>query len=76
MLEVNNIKATFCRHDHYNNYWGKYIGGITLVYGYISGESANEAWPTGGKLITLPIGKGEISIKNVVPKFSEDEYQY
>ena len=75
-VEMGNVEATFCGHDHYNNYWGKYIGGIILAYGYISGESTNEAWPTGGKLITLPIAKGEIGIKNVVPIFEEDEHQY
>jgi len=76
MLEVGNIKATFCGHDHYNNYWGKYDGGILLAYGYISGESTNEAWPTGGKLITIPIKDGEISIKNVVPVFDKNEHKY
>jgi len=76
MLEVNNIKATFCGHDHYNNYWGKYKGGITLAYGYISGESTKEAWPTGGKLITIPIKEGEITIKNVVPIFDVNEHKY
>ena len=76
MLEVGNIKATFCGHDHYNNYWGKYKGGIILAYGYISGESTKEAWPTGGKLITIPLKEGEISIKNVVPEFGINEHKY
>ncbi|MEN8191417.1 MAG: metallophosphoesterase [Bacteroidota bacterium] len=75
-IEMGNIQATFCGHDHYNNYWGKYTGGIILAYGYISGESTNEAWPTGGKLITLPIGKGDIGIRNVIPIFDKDEHQY
>ena len=75
-VEMGNVEATFCGHDHYNNYWGKYIGGIILAYGYISGESTKEAWPTGGKLITLPIGKGEIGIQNVVPVFDKNEHQY
>jgi len=61
MLEVNNIKATFCRHDHYNNYWGK---------------STKEAGPTGGKLITIPVKEGEITIKNVVPIFDINEHKY
>ena len=68
-MEVDNIEATFCGHDHYNNYWGEYTGGIILSYGYISGEATNEAWPTGGKLIILPVDNGEIQIKNVVPVF-------
>jgi 3',5'-cyclic AMP phosphodiesterase CpdA len=72
-VEVGNIEATFCGHDHYNNYWGEYSGGIILSYGYISGEATNEAWPTGGKLITLPLDKGEIQIKNVVPVFDNKQ---
>jgi len=68
-VEVGNIEATFCGHDHYNNYWGEYYGGITLSYGYISGEATNEAWPTGGKLISLPLDTGGIQIQNVVPVF-------
>lgn len=75
-VEMGNVKATFCGHDHYNNYWGKYTGGIILAYGYISGESTNEAWPTGGKLIILPIIQGDIGIRNVVPDFNKDEHQY
>ena len=75
-VEMGNVEATFCGHDHYNNYWGKYTGGIILAYGYISGEATKEAWPTGGKLITLPIGNREIGIKNVVPVFDKDEHQY
>jgi 3',5'-cyclic AMP phosphodiesterase CpdA len=75
-LEMGNIRATFCGHDHYNNYWGKYTGDIILAYGYISGESTREAWPTGGKLITLPVMAGEIKIKNVVPVFNENEHKY
>lgn len=67
-LEVGNIEATFCGHDHYNNYWGTYKGGITLAYGYISGEATNYAWPPGGKLITLPVDGGEIKMENVSPK--------
>ncbi len=68
-VEVGNIKATFCGHDHYNNYWGTYKGGIILAYGYISGEMTNHAWPVGGKLVKLPLDKGDIEIKNVIPDF-------
>ncbi len=64
-LKGGNIEATFCGHDHYNNFWGKYKGGIILAYGFISGESTNYAWAPGGKLIELPEGKREIGIKNV-----------
>ena len=68
-LQTGNIKATFCGHDHYNNYWGKYRGGIILAYGYISGEATKWAWPTGGKLIRLPVNSDNLEIKNVVPEF-------
>ncbi len=66
-VEMGNIRATFCGHDHYNNYWGTYHGGITLAYGHISGEATNWAWPTGGKLVTLSAGSENIEIKNVIP---------
>ena len=66
-VEMGNIRAAFCGHDHYNNYWGTYHGGITLAYGHISGEATNWAWPTGGKLVTLPVGSESIEIKNVIP---------
>ena len=68
-VKVGNIKATFCGHDHYNNYWGTYKGGIILAYGYISGEATNWAWPTGGKLVQLSYKNQNIKIENVVPKF-------
>ena len=67
-LNQGNIEAVLCGHDHYNNYWAEYKGGIILSYGYISGEATNYAWPPGGKLITLPLDGGKITIKNVVPE--------
>lgn len=75
-LDVGNIEATFCGHDHYNNYWGTYKGGIILAYGYISGEATNYAWPPGGKLITLPGDGGEIKIENVVPDYNKKDYEF
>lgn len=68
-LKTGNIEATFCGHDHYNNYWGTFHGGIILAYGHISGEATKWAWPTGGKLITLPLNGERIKIENVVPDF-------
>lgn len=64
-LNVGNVKACFCGHDHYNNYWGIHHGGILLAYGHISGEATNYNWPTGGKLITLS-SSGDIKAKNVM----------
>jgi len=66
-LQVGNVKACFCGHDHYNNYWGIHHGGILLAYGHISGEATNYNWPTGGKLITLSLKNGDINVKNVMP---------
>ena len=71
-LEVGNVRATFCGHDHYNNYWGTYPGGITLAYGHISGEATNWAWPTGGKLITLGLDGYALDIRNVMPDESAE----
>jgi len=34
--EMGNIKATFCGHDHNNDYWGEYYG-IGLYYGRKTG---------------------------------------
>jgi len=68
-VETGNIRATFCGHDHYNNYWGTYHGGITLAYGHIGGEATNWAWPTGGKLVTLWADDETVEIKNVIPDF-------
>lgn len=67
-LDQGNMKAVFCGHDHYNNYWGKYKGGILLSYGFISGEATNYRWPPGGKLILLPTNGGEIELRNVSPE--------
>ena len=70
-LEQQNIRACFCGHDHDNNFWGKYKGGILLVYGHVTGEACyHRHWPPGGKLIKLPVKGGEISIKDeiVVPE--------
>ena len=66
-VATGNIRAAFCGHDHYNNYWGRYHGGITLAYGHISGEATKWAWPTGGKLITLSPYNDRYEIRNVVP---------
>lgn len=75
-LDVGNIEAVFVGHDHYNNYWGTYKGGIILAYGFISGEATKYAWPPGGKLITLPGDGGEIQMKNVSPDYREEDYGY
>jgi 3',5'-cyclic AMP phosphodiesterase CpdA len=68
-VEMKNVEATFCGHDHYNNFWGKTKDGLILAYGYISGEATRAAWPTGGKLIRLPLKGEPIGIENVRPDF-------
>lgn len=66
-LDQGNIHACFCGHDHDNNYWGKYHGGILLAYGHVTGEACyHRHWPPGGKLIKLPCNGGEIGIKDIV----------
>jgi 3',5'-cyclic AMP phosphodiesterase CpdA len=66
-LDQGNIIAVFCGHDHDNNYWGKYKGGILLAYGHVTGDSGyHRHWPPGAKLISLPLKKGEIGIKDIV----------
>ncbi len=66
-LDQGNVQACFCGHDHDNNYWGKYHGGILLVYGHVTGDAGyHRHWPPGGKLISLPLKKGEIGVKDIV----------
>jgi 3',5'-cyclic AMP phosphodiesterase CpdA len=66
-LRQGNIKACFCGHDHDNNYWGKYHGGILLVYGHVSGEACyHRHWEPGAKLIKIPVNGGEIGIKELM----------
>jgi 3',5'-cyclic AMP phosphodiesterase CpdA len=68
-VDMKNVEATFCGHDHYNNFWGKTRDGLVLAYGYISGEATRYAWPTGGKLVRLPLKREPIRIENVTPEF-------
>jgi 3',5'-cyclic AMP phosphodiesterase CpdA len=66
-LRQGNIKACFCGHDHDNNYWGKYHGGILLVYGHVSGEACyHRHWEPGAKLIKLPVNGREIGIRELM----------
>lgn len=62
-----NVRACFCGHDHYNNYYGRHHSGILLAYGYISGESTRWAWPTGGRLIALPLEGDGVRLHTVLP---------
>ena len=54
MLERGDVKATFCGHDHVNDYESEYHG-IRLCYGRSSGYNAygKEKLPKGSKIITL-----------------------
>jgi predicted MPP superfamily phosphohydrolase len=66
-LAQSNMKACFVGHDHDNNYWGKYHGGILLAYGHVTGENGyHRHWPPGGKSIKLPVSSGEIGIQDMV----------
>jgi len=65
-VKQGTIKACFCGHDHDNNYWGVYKGGILLAYGHVTGEACyHRHWPPGGKLIRLPVNGGDIAITDL-----------
>jgi predicted MPP superfamily phosphohydrolase len=61
------LRAIFCGHDHDNNYWGYYPGGILLVYGHVSGDAGyHRHWAPGAKVVTLPHCDGSIGILDLV----------
>jgi len=70
-VQRQNIEATFCGHDHYNNFWGRTRDGVILSYGYISSAATKAAGPTGGKLIQLPFTAEPVNIQNVTPQFPD-----
>jgi hypothetical protein len=41
---MGNVKATFCGHDHCNDYWGDYYG-ISLYYGRKTGYGSYGPFP-------------------------------
>jgi predicted MPP superfamily phosphohydrolase len=67
LRQPGNLRAIFCGHDHDNNYWGQYPGGILLVYGHVSGDAGyHRHWAPGAKMITLPQNDGTIGIRDLV----------
>ncbi len=62
------VKATFCGHDHINDYSGV-VDGVELVYGRCTGSIAygTPHLPKGGKLITLNLRKGTYAWASVTP---------
>ena len=65
--ELGTVRATFCGHDHVNDYSGK-LAGIELVYGRATGYGGygGEKVPKGGKLITANAETGEYTWKSLV----------
>ncbi|GMW00735.1 MAG: hypothetical protein AMXMBFR84_18720 [Candidatus Hydrogenedentota bacterium] len=68
LVALNGVRATFCGHDHVNDYSGV-VDGIELVYGRSSGWNAY-GWDTvrkGGKLITMNAQTGNYAWESVFP---------
>lgn len=65
---LGNVRATFCGHDHTNDYFGV-VDGIELVYGRSSGWNAYgfEKVRKGGKLITANCETGSYAWETVFP---------
>lgn len=65
---LGNVRATFCGHDHVNDYSGTHQG-IELVYGRASGWCGYgwEKVRKGGKLITLNGESGNYAWETVFP---------
>ena len=61
MLEQGDVMATFCGHDHVNDFFGTYHG-IQLYYGRATGYSTygKEGMLRGGRVIRLTEGKREL----------------
>jgi len=66
-LQQGNVRAIVVGHDHDNNYWGTFNGGILLIYGHVSGDSGyHRPWAPGAKLLSLPVRGGEIGVQDLV----------
>ncbi len=68
VLRTLGVKATFCGHDHINDYSGV-VDGIELVYGRSTGTFTygTPHLPKGGKLITLNLRKRTHAWASVTP---------
>ncbi|NOZ56248.1 MAG: T9SS type A sorting domain-containing protein [Calditrichaeota bacterium] len=64
--ELGTVRATFCGHDHVNDYSGK-LAGIELVYGRATGYGGygGDKVTKGGKLITVNCETGEYTWKSL-----------
>ncbi|WP_256761653.1 metallophosphoesterase family protein [Cohnella sp. WQ 127256] len=61
MLGQGDVMATFCGHDHINDYWGE-LYGIRLHYGRATGFSTygKEGFSRGARVIRLTEGKRDL----------------
>jgi hypothetical protein len=60
------VKATFCGHDHTNDYSGV-VDGMRLQYGRATGGYGAEKVRKGGTLITIDIPRKTFDVKTVFP---------
>ncbi len=61
MLAQEDVMATFCGHDHINDYWGE-LYGIRLYYGRATGFNTygKEGFPRGARVIRLKEGERKL----------------
>ncbi|MFD2117455.1 metallophosphoesterase family protein [Paenibacillus yanchengensis] len=61
MLEQGDVMATFCGHDHINDFYGKYYG-IGLYYGRATGHNTygRDGMLRGARVISLTEGERQI----------------
>lgn len=61
ILEQGDVVATFCGHDHINDYWGN-LYGVSLHYGRATGVNTygKEGFPRGARVIRLTEGERTI----------------
>jgi 3',5'-cyclic AMP phosphodiesterase CpdA len=67
------VKATFCGHDHTNDFHGV-VDGIWLQYGRSAGGSGHPKVPKGGTLITVDTTKQTFAVQSVLPDGSAITY--
>lgn len=61
MIAQGDVMATFCGHDHINDYWGE-LYGIRLYYGRATGMNTygKEGFPRGARVIRLTEGERKL----------------
>lgn len=75
LIEKGDVMATFCGHDHENDFIGMERG-IALAYGRCSGYDAYGDAVRGGRIIDLYEGKRKFDTWNATPLGREDAFYY